>query len=724
MITEYKPFWDPFLKNEEFSLCRWKTKETTLAAAVPDLYETLGEETMWRAVVLYHGSAERGTNPFDFFSGEESAQEVEQNDLIRLTHMLSVVPRRVEVYPEPPQTGSAGRPGTFQAAAAEDAAGTSAIGAAQAAEGTLQAAAAEDAAGISAIGAAQAAEGAAQAAAGNGTDSPGTAAGSAPSGSAPARAEYTDKDYILDTELHFVSRREDKDYYTLGDSNYEILCARPGKILLVATRKKDLSEEALHRSGVPLNTEVSQIPCALPKAGFCDRNDYPANIRYMVYDAHMINGTAGPVMGEKDLFILMHAMMTLLMNESAVQLRAENVYRIRINVDEDALRKWVCSWEEKQHQIGLRVSAMQRYLEEDRQNSRDFGELPNLEENYYIDLSIDSNENYTVSDEAFRLMKDSPRPDEAAWRQEKSKTNNALRSLLKEPVRRLKYSLEKVREIVRREETPASGRFSVEQLEDAGMEMEKLEREMFQGDVITTARVNEKEKERLERDVQEQVETRMTKRVAFGGLFLSFLVFAAGMIPWLVGTYNSGDPVALSESLIFIAGGAGLLLAVWVIFLLISRWRLRRRIRGYNDSIGKVVDSYRALQREYQGYVTKAFNYRKYWAFIGTLHEEDNKFYVDDNARARVNLLRHKGAAGRAMDLCARLKKAMNIQDELSVYTGEPEQFTFGETPEESGYYVLPYKPRRPDNPWAEENIYYGYDFVDGFQVKREEWNV
>ena len=215
MITEYKPFWDPFLKNEEFSLCRWKTKETTLAAAVPDLYETLGEETMWRAVVLYHGSAERGTNPFDFFSGEESAQEVEQNDLIRLTHMLSVVPRRVEVYPEPPQTGSAGRPETFQAA------------------------------GISAIGAAQAAEGAAQAAAGNGTDTPGTAAGSAPSGSAPARAEYTDKDYILDTELHFVSRREDKDYYTLGDSNYEILCARPGKILLVATRKKDLSEKQI-----------------------------------------------------------------------------------------------------------------------------------------------------------------------------------------------------------------------------------------------------------------------------------------------------------------------------------------------------------------------------------------------------------------------------------------------------------------------------------------------
>ena len=365
MITEYKPFWDPFLKNEEFSLCRWKTKEKTLAAAVPDLYETLGEETMWRAVVLYHGPAERGTNPFDFFSGEESAQEVEQNDLIRLTHMLSIVPRRVEVYPKPPQAGS-GKTGTAGAepVSSETGAGTSGaaadVGMVPSEAGNPPAADADISAAVS--------------------------EGTPPYGKSPEGAEYTDKDYILDRELHFVSLREDKDYYTLGDSNYEILCARPSKILLVATRKKDLSEEALHRSGIPLSTEVSQIPCALPKAGFCDRNDYPANIRYLVYDAHMINGTAGPVMGEKDQFVLMHALMTLLMNEAAVQLRAENVYRICINVDEDALRKWACGWEEKQHQISLRVSAMQRYLEEDRLNSKDYGELPDLDENYYIDL--------------------------------------------------------------------------------------------------------------------------------------------------------------------------------------------------------------------------------------------------------------------------------------------------------------------------------------------------
>ena len=662
MITEYRPFWDPFLSSGEFAVCKWRTQGRTVADALPDLYDTVGEEGDWRAVVLYHSMAEVGSNPFDFFEGTESAKEVEENALIRLTHMLSVVPHRIQFAPVGVKKNLQ-EMGESSAAAGEE-------------------------------------------------------ESSAPAGaeaSPDVRLGVMDKDYIQDRDLVFEARDEDKDYYSLGESNYEILCARPNKIVLVATRKKNMSEELLHGR----NKEKQERCLKSRRGGFCDRNDYPANVRFLIYDTWY----ASTVMGERDQFILMHAMMTLLMNESAVTLRSEEVYRLLIQIDEEELEHWLMMYQEKMNLINNRIRMVHQYLEEERENRRDFGTLPDMDVHYYVDLAIENPEKYEISERPYKLYKDVRQSDEKTWRMAKSGSQKALASLLKEPLRKLKYSLDNVRQVVREEEQPVTGRFTKEQLEDAQAEMEQLERGMFQGDATPAARLNEEERDECEGVVEKRLVPRMNRRIALVSLIAAALLFYAGFLPfWYSARKN---PEALAEMILIIAAGLGLLFLIWLLFLIITRKRLHNAIRSYNKVIAKVVDSYRRLQKQYQDYVTRAFNYRKYWHFVRELQEDDDKFYVDQTIKTEINLLRHKSAADRSLDLCSRVRRAMNIQNQTYAFYESEDPITFGMLPEESGYYELSYQPRRPDNPWADETcVYYGYEFVSGFGIKREEWNA
>lgn len=99
-LEEYMSFLKPFIDKGCFALCRWNPAGMTVNQAVPELYDVVGERKEWRAIVLTHSFCDASENPFDFFRGEESAEVVEQQPLIRLTHMLSLVPHRVSVKPE------------------------------------------------------------------------------------------------------------------------------------------------------------------------------------------------------------------------------------------------------------------------------------------------------------------------------------------------------------------------------------------------------------------------------------------------------------------------------------------------------------------------------------------------------------------------------------------------------------------------------------------------
>ena len=100
-LEESKSFYSPFLEAGSFALCSWNIEGKTIDRALPELYDIVREEENWRAVVLTHTFSEPETNPFDFFTGEESGETIESQPLIRLTHMLSEVARDLKVTYDP-----------------------------------------------------------------------------------------------------------------------------------------------------------------------------------------------------------------------------------------------------------------------------------------------------------------------------------------------------------------------------------------------------------------------------------------------------------------------------------------------------------------------------------------------------------------------------------------------------------------------------------------------
>ena len=104
-LEECRSFFEPFLEKGAFAYCRWNPDGMNIEQALPDLYDAVKKEVSWRAVILHHGLAEPRTNPFDFLEGSETGDETENVPLIRLTHMLSQVPARIELHTHETEDG-------------------------------------------------------------------------------------------------------------------------------------------------------------------------------------------------------------------------------------------------------------------------------------------------------------------------------------------------------------------------------------------------------------------------------------------------------------------------------------------------------------------------------------------------------------------------------------------------------------------------------------------
>ena len=70
---ENKLFFEPFLENKELAFCEWNPGGETLSEAVPGLYDTVGRQRQWRAIILERTDKDliKTQNPFDSVPADE-----------------------------------------------------------------------------------------------------------------------------------------------------------------------------------------------------------------------------------------------------------------------------------------------------------------------------------------------------------------------------------------------------------------------------------------------------------------------------------------------------------------------------------------------------------------------------------------------------------------------------------------------------------------------------
>ena len=71
LFEETKMFFGPLYNTEQVAFCEWDKDAASFEAMVPDLYDLIGFQSEWRALILYDDQKEQ-LNPFDYTAYSES----------------------------------------------------------------------------------------------------------------------------------------------------------------------------------------------------------------------------------------------------------------------------------------------------------------------------------------------------------------------------------------------------------------------------------------------------------------------------------------------------------------------------------------------------------------------------------------------------------------------------------------------------------------------------
>lgn len=625
-LKEYMSFIQPFASRNDFALCRWNPAGTTINEAMPDLYDIVGERKEWRAIVLHHLFKDASENPYDFFKGDESAEEIEKNDLIRLTHMLSVIPRKVTITQKE-----------------EDVAETF---------------------------------------------------------------------YKFNKKVSYSVEDNDKPYYKDNIADYYLECYRPVQITLVATRKIVDGKNYFSQERGNLSGQVESL--------FWDRNDYPSNVRFVVYDLH----ARGDKISRKDVFELVNAILVLAVNDMFVlKMEAYKFYKMSVEIEKAVLEKMLEEFQNDMYNIASEINKFRVLLASSKVKEQLPGELPKLDEEYEIQFPAQEASEMMASYHGYGLAKDCPTLDIKKWKHEMDISDEAFENFKKQPLRCLKRSINEYREIEKIKNKPVKGMFDEYQLEDLKEKMETLEREMFDleiGSSLDYANEN-KLRNSFKKAVQTYMGIRMPKsEMIVAGLF-ALLVYLAGFIPYIITTARNKE--ALGQVVLIVAVSMGVLILCGLFAMWLKLRGLIHLIANYNGQINKIIELSKVNQERFKQYVTKAFNYRKYWFFANEIAKGRDREALDRGIPTNRMLKFHMAAVEEALELIGKICHVYEIDSCKFEQTDSEHKYNLQVMPDQTGYYRLPIAKR---GTVAEYNgtgikIATTYDYVLRFNLKKEE---
>lgn len=103
LFCQFNPLFMNAVNSGRVSICKWYEAGTTIETAIPELYDAIGDEEAWRAIVVHAVDDEEMSrfpasplNPFDFsanFTDADREYGESRVPLVRLSQLLGGVPR-------------------------------------------------------------------------------------------------------------------------------------------------------------------------------------------------------------------------------------------------------------------------------------------------------------------------------------------------------------------------------------------------------------------------------------------------------------------------------------------------------------------------------------------------------------------------------------------------------------------------------------------------------
>lgn len=414
-----------------------------------------------------------------------------------------------------------------------------------------------------------------------------------------------------------VNRELDETYYDLLE-RYRLGVPRPQRIVCVTPRDVNPDLERLLRK----DADAEDVePC-----DFWQRNDYPANARFVVCDRMALaacgedeDAAATRARVDKDWFRFWMSVLTLTTARIPPEcLQAFRVYRLEAALDEglleQALSHRYSEWLATRERIEF-----QQELEQTRLAVSEHGttELPSCETHIPVVFETVEEENLRVDSSEVGLLKDRPARDRSVWQRQKMRALDAFRDLLRAPQHALANAAAQFRRSNRLPEEELEycvlNEFQRSNLEDDLRAIEYV----LARDIGERAFVFESYRDRLEREsehIVDGIEARPSTKQLFGATGVAVVALCVGFAPYCFGL--TGGFGASLAAFGVTAACCVVLVGVTAVATLLARSSLRSAYQKFNDVMDGILERFHGDATRLSKRVSSYATFEKSWSIL------------------------------------------------------------------------------------------------------------
>lgn len=486
---------------------------------------------------------------------------------------------------------------------------------------------------------------------------------------------------------------------------------RPDELLLIARRQRP--EDEITRKIKTAWHKKNEMDYSR----FAETNMYPACGRFLVYDTV----PADHAEFKKEYFGFVMANMILGMNHMfSSQMQAYKLYQYKCHIDSSNLAKTLAVHQSQLLTAQAVILQEQKRIEDQMQqkvHGMDLNQIIELDEYIPIEDYQHGFDELLASYDQIGLAGDCPNPEKPYWNNQYIQIKSVLPLYLKGPRRAVREGIKLMhyRKSLDIEKLPLLDDFLMEDLNEA---IQECELKMEKNHGVDLSNLNELTKsiDEANEEIQDCMQTRMSRNTTLWIPLLSIGLFCLGMLPTLFRSFSQSGTSAYY--LWFMLMGSAMIAFCAYITLFIFRNKLLSKFKRFNSAVIHMDETVSMSMKSYAAYLSSMCNCMRGYSYYHHLQSHSSRYQKE-----LEQLERHLIEILRRLENCKYWIRDFALEDIDWNESNGVCRLNLTIQPEENKYYQVDLAERGTTAPLNgnDDMVEIPYTFIDHVTVVREE---
>lgn len=486
---------------------------------------------------------------------------------------------------------------------------------------------------------------------------------------------------------------------------------RPDELILIARRQK-MNDSVSRRIQVAWKKKNE-----LDYSRFAETNMYPACGRFLVFDTV----PSGHAEFKKEYFGFVMANMILGMNHMfSSQMQAYKLYRYECHINASILGKALAIHQSQLLTAQAVVLQEQKRIEVQMQqkvHGMDLKHIIELDEYVPIEDYQHGFDELLASYSQIGLSNDCPIAERPYWNNQFIQIKSVLPLYLKGPKRAVREGIKLMhyKKSLDTEKLPLLDDFLMEDLDEA-IQNHEMKMEKHHGVDLSNIKELTKSINEADQNIQDCMQTRMSKKTTLWIPLLAILLFCAGMLPTFFKSFSQDGTTAYYVW--FMVLGSAMIAFCAYIILFIFREQLLSRFKAFNRAVIQMDETVSESMKSYGVYLSSMCNCMRGYSYYYHLQNHSSLYQ-----KQLEQLERHLIEILRRLENCKYWIRDFALSD---MNWGESQgtcTLDLAIQPEENEYYQVELVEKGTTAPvnGNDDSVEIPYAFIDYVTVVREE---